>query len=183
MDLFWSETHWFDNKTRNHISEYRHTEHKVINYSLCLRLTFWRRARTMKSDNSKHCHTRPVHTQCKHEASEIGGRRSAPRRVILLLFNTPLFSNTLFQKLSYFFQKHWNPLVFHTKTFSSYKALLSAQCSLLLSDDSFWIWNIPFYPTFGIWRPKLGKTEWNLTWNNCIILITSIISFSLFHNY
>lgn len=180
MDLFWSETHWFDNKTRNHISEYRHAKHKVINYSLCLRLTFWRRARTMKSDNSKHCHTRPVHTQCKHEASEIGGRRSAPRHAASFFYYSIQYSySSLFKhtvsKLSYFFQKHWNPLVFHKKTFSSYKALLSAQCSLLRSDDTFWIWNIPFYPTFGIWRPKLGETEWNLTWNNCIILLTSIL--------
>lgn len=63
----------------------------------------------MKSDNSKHCHTRPVHTQCKHEASEIGGRRSAPRRVILLLFNTPLFSNTLCFKTKLFLSKALKP--------------------------------------------------------------------------
>lgn len=57
----------------------------------------------MKSDNSKHCHTRPVHTQCKHEASEIGGRRAAPRRdasfsyySILLSFQTRCFKTKLF---------------------------------------------------------------------------------------
>lgn len=127
------------------------------------------------------------HPTCPHTMQTWGQRnwwtplRATPRHSPTIQYSS-LFKHTV-SKLSYFFQKHWNPLVFHTKTFSSYKALLSAQCSLLRSDDSFWIWNIPFYPTFGIWRPKLGETEWNLTWNNCKILITSILLLSLIHNY